>query len=52
MRNFVWAADRIAKLRENCLSEFEKHWNCLEYNNQVRFSPTARAKPAFMCCAV
>ena len=26
---------RITKLRENCLAEFEKHWNCLEYNNQV-----------------
>ena len=26
----------ITKLRENCSSEFEKHWNCLEYNNQVR----------------
>lgn len=26
---------RITKLRENCLAEFDKHWNCLEYNNQV-----------------
>ncbi|OSD04527.1 NADH dehydrogenase, alpha subcomplex, subunit 8 [Trametes coccinea BRFM310] len=28
------AQDLITKLRENCLAEFEKHWNCLEYNNQ------------------
>lgn len=27
--------NRITKLRENCLSEFEKHWSCLEYNNQA-----------------
>lgn len=26
----------ISKLRENCLSEFQAHWNCLEKNNQVR----------------
>ena len=25
----------ITKMRENCLQEFEKHWNCLEWNNQV-----------------
>jgi len=24
----------LEKLRENCLSEFEKHWQCLELNNQ------------------
>lgn len=29
-------------MRENCLAEFEKHWNCLEWNNQVRLSPTQR----------
>ena len=23
-------------MRENCLQEFDKHWNCLELNNQVR----------------
>jgi NADH dehydrogenase (ubiquinone) 1 alpha subcomplex subunit 8 len=23
-------------MRENCLAEFEKHWNCLEWNNQVK----------------
>ena len=22
-------------MRENCLAEFDKHWNCLEMNNQV-----------------
>ena len=28
----------IAKMRENCLKEFDEHWNCLEINNQVRSS--------------
>ncbi|KAI0340784.1 NADH dehydrogenase, alpha subcomplex, subunit 8 [Trametopsis cervina] len=28
------AQDLITKMRENCLAEFEKHWNCLEWNNQ------------------
>lgn len=23
-------------MRENCLEQFKVHWNCLEYNNQVR----------------
>ncbi len=23
-------------MRENCLSQFQEHWNCLEQNNQVR----------------
>ena len=27
--------DRITKLRENCLAEFDAHWKCLEMNNQV-----------------
>ena len=27
---------RMAKMRENCLTEFDAHWRCLEYNNQVR----------------
>lgn len=22
-------------MRENCLEQFEAHWNCLELNNQV-----------------
>lgn len=22
-------------MRENCLQEFDKHWNCLELNNHV-----------------
>ena len=22
-------------MRENCLEQFEAHWNCLEMNNQV-----------------
>lgn len=33
---------RIAKLRENCLSEFNDHWGCLEKNNQVRPGRTCR----------
>lgn len=26
---------RITKMRENCLQQFDAHWKCLEYNNQV-----------------
>ena len=26
---------RITKMRENCLKQFDEHWNCLESNNQV-----------------
>ncbi|TCD63963.1 hypothetical protein EIP91_004732 [Steccherinum ochraceum] len=29
------AQDLITKMRENCLAEFDKHWNCLEMNNQA-----------------
>lgn len=25
----------ISKLRDNCLKEFDAHWDCLEKNNQV-----------------
>ncbi|KIJ57022.1 hypothetical protein M422DRAFT_150043 [Sphaerobolus stellatus SS14] len=28
------AADLINKLRENCLKEWDNHWQCLEKNNQ------------------
>ncbi|KAF9462001.1 hypothetical protein BDZ94DRAFT_1166681 [Collybia nuda] len=28
------ATDLITKMRENCLQQFEAHWNCLERNNQ------------------
>ncbi|KAF6748959.1 NADH-ubiquinone oxidoreductase subunit [Ephemerocybe angulata] len=28
------AQDLITKMRENCLSQFNDHWNCLEKNNQ------------------
>ncbi|GJJ07152.1 hypothetical protein Clacol_001352 [Clathrus columnatus] len=28
------AADLITKLRENCLKEWDAHWECLERNNQ------------------
>ncbi|OBZ70166.1 NADH-ubiquinone oxidoreductase 20 subunit, partial [Grifola frondosa] len=31
------AMDLITKMRENCAQEFEKHWNCLELNNQACF---------------
>ncbi|THH08806.1 hypothetical protein EW145_g2450 [Phellinidium pouzarii] len=27
--------DLITKMRENCLKEFDSHWECLEKNNQV-----------------
>ena len=26
---------RITKMRENCLKQWDEHWNCLEANNQV-----------------
>ena len=29
-------ARSITKMRENCLQDFEKHWKCLDWNNQVR----------------
>ena len=25
-------------MRENCLKQFDEHWNCLEANNQVRWA--------------
>jgi len=28
-------AFRITKMRENCLQQFDAHWNCLELHNQV-----------------
>ncbi|KAI0321959.1 NADH dehydrogenase alpha subcomplex subunit 8 [Amylostereum chailletii] len=28
------ATDLITKMRENCLTQFDEHWNCLERNNQ------------------
>ncbi|KAL0950069.1 hypothetical protein HGRIS_010073 [Hohenbuehelia grisea] len=28
------ATDLINKMRENCLEQFDAHWNCLELNNQ------------------
>jgi hypothetical protein len=31
-------AIRITKMRENCLKQFDEHWNCLEANNQVRLT--------------
>ncbi|CAK5263145.1 unnamed protein product [Mycena citricolor] len=32
----------INKMRENCLKQFEEHWNCLELNNQEYY----RCRPA------
>ena len=26
---------RVGKVKENCLAEFDAHWRCLEFNNQV-----------------
>jgi NADH dehydrogenase (ubiquinone) 1 alpha subcomplex subunit 8 len=34
-RNIV---SRITKMRENCLQQFDAHWNCLELHNQVSLS--------------
>ncbi|EGN92038.1 Ndufa8, NADH-ubiquinone oxidoreductase complex I 19kd subunit [Serpula lacrymans var. lacrymans S7.3] len=28
------ATELITKMRENCLEQFDAHWNCLELNNQ------------------
>ncbi|KAI0082527.1 NADH dehydrogenase, alpha subcomplex, subunit 8 [Panus rudis PR-1116 ss-1] len=28
------AQDLITKMRENCLAQWDEHWNCLEKNNQ------------------
>ena len=40
-------------MRENCLQEFEKHWNCLEWNNQVsathRLALFLRVHNAHLC---
>lgn len=35
---------RITKMRENCLKQFDEHWNCLEANNQVAFDVTIRSR--------
>ncbi|KAF8835968.1 Ndufa8, NADH-ubiquinone oxidoreductase complex I 19kd subunit [Paxillus ammoniavirescens] len=32
------ATDLITKMRENCLEQFETHWNCLEMNNQEYYA--------------
>ncbi|KAG9317691.1 Ndufa8, NADH-ubiquinone oxidoreductase complex I 19kd subunit, partial [Chiua virens] len=32
------ATDLINKMRENCLEQFEAHWNCLESNNQEYYA--------------
>ncbi|KAG6856988.1 hypothetical protein H0H87_011082 [Tephrocybe sp. NHM501043] len=34
------ATDLINKMRENCLEQFQTHWNCLEKNNQARHTDT------------
>ena len=34
--------DRITKMRENCLQQFDTHWQCLENNNQVKTSEFTR----------
>jgi hypothetical protein len=33
---------RITKMRENCLKQFDEHWNCLETNNQVSYKLNIR----------
>ena len=37
---------RVSKLRTSCLAEFDKHWNCLERNNQVRGAAQNHATPS------
>ncbi|KAG8218883.1 Ndufa8, NADH-ubiquinone oxidoreductase complex I 19kd subunit [Butyriboletus roseoflavus] len=32
------ATNLINKMRENCLEQFEAHWNCLELNNQEYYA--------------
>ncbi|KAG1806504.1 Ndufa8, NADH-ubiquinone oxidoreductase complex I 19kd subunit [Suillus fuscotomentosus] len=32
------ATDLINKMRENCLEQFDAHWNCLELNNQEYYA--------------
>ena len=38
LRSCNISRNRIRKIRDNCNTEFEKHWQCLEKNNQVRLS--------------
>ncbi|KAF8076803.1 Ndufa8, NADH-ubiquinone oxidoreductase complex I 19kd subunit [Lyophyllum atratum] len=44
------ATDLISKMRENCLEQFQAHWNCLEKNNQeyYRCRPAERSLNACM----
>ena len=39
-------ARRINKMRENCLEQFEAHWNCLELNNQACPLPLFSTQPS------
>jgi hypothetical protein len=46
---------RIAKVRSTCLQEFDRHWQCLERNNQVSSPvpslPPQRCMRGFPLCA-
>ncbi|KAH9179536.1 NADH dehydrogenase, alpha subcomplex, subunit 8 [Lactarius sanguifluus] len=43
------ATDLISKMRENCLQQFEAHWNCLEVNNQD-YAPCRKPERALNKC--
>jgi len=43
------AQDLIAKMRENCMAEWEKHWNCLEFNNQQYHRCRKEERPLNKC---
>lgn len=38
-------------MRENCLQQFEAHWNCLELNNQVSLERATRNSRMFSTAA-
>ncbi|KAI0068631.1 Ndufa8, NADH-ubiquinone oxidoreductase complex I 19kd subunit [Artomyces pyxidatus] len=43
------ATDLITKMRENCLQQFEDHWNCLELNNQ-EYNPCRKPERVLNKC--
>ncbi|KAH9977625.1 Ndufa8, NADH-ubiquinone oxidoreductase complex I 19kd subunit [Lactifluus volemus] len=43
------AIDLISKMRENCLQQFEEHWNCLEMNNQ-EYAPCRKPERVLNKC--
>ncbi|KAI4521558.1 hypothetical protein EV122DRAFT_278134 [Schizophyllum commune] len=43
------AQDLITKMRENCLSEWNKHWDCLENHNQEYYRCREVERPLNKC---